>query len=95
MANVINKTTNQFKRSAHTPDFLNGQWLIDPDVSDLEKRNVPERYWKVKGNSIVEMTTPEKAVVDAASVDPNYALAITKLKKGIGLTDAELRALGL
>jgi len=95
MANVINKQTNQFKPSAHTPDFPSAQWLIDPDVSDLEKRKVPEHYWKVSGNQVVEMTKAEKAVVDAASVDPNYTLAITKLKKGIGLTDAELKALGL
>lgn len=95
MANVINKKTSQFKPSAHTPDFLDGQWLIDPDVSDLEQRKVPERYWKVSGTKVVEMTKAEKAAVDAASIDPDYTTAIDKIKKGIGLTDAELRALGL
>ena len=95
MANVINKTTNQFRRSAHTPDFPTGQWLIDPDVSDLERRKVPERYWKVSGKKVVEMTQAEKAVVDAASIDPNYTTGIDKIKRGIGLTDEELRAVGL
>ena len=46
MASVFNKTTNQYIESANTPDFDPSEWIINPDVSDLQDRNVPEKFWK-------------------------------------------------
>ena len=77
-------------RSVNTPDFDPAVWLINPDVSDLEGRRVPERYWKVVRNDVVEMTQPEKDVVDTPEPDPLRDSATVKLKSVVGLTDAEI-----
>lgn len=80
MANVINKTTFKYLRSVNTPDYPEEDWVINPDVSDLENREVPQIYWKVVENSepdpdnegqfiysytVEEMTAEEKAARDA------------------------------
>jgi len=65
MANVFNKTTGQYKISVHTPDFMDADHIINPDVSALE--NVPRRYWKFDGfDGVTEMTQVEKDAVDNA-----------------------------
>jgi hypothetical protein len=54
--------------SAHTPAWEGrSDALINPDTSHLI--GVPRRYWKVQGDELREMTTPEKADVDQASAD--------------------------
>jgi hypothetical protein len=65
MALIINKTTYQILKSANTPDFSENDWLINPDLSSVTA--VPEKYWKVVDNAVVEMSSEEKAVVDAAA----------------------------
>ena len=65
MASVIHRTTNEYRDSVNTPDFLDPPWLINPDVSALSA--VPRKYWKVVGNTVVEMTTAEKKNVDKVS----------------------------
>ena len=67
MANVIKRTasangTYECQKSVNTPDYPTGTWLINPDVSALSA--VPEKYWKVVGETVVEMSSAEKAVVD-------------------------------
>jgi hypothetical protein len=37
-------------------------WLVNPDVSALA--DVPEKYWKVDGDAVVEMTDEEKIAKD-------------------------------
>ena len=64
MANVINRTTKQYLRSVNTPDFPVEDWIINPDLSALE--SVPQKYWKVVGDTVVEMDQAEKDAVDAA-----------------------------
>lgn len=64
MADVINRATLEIRRSVHTPNFPTADWIVNPDLSALA--GVPVRYWKVVGDTVVEMTTPEKDAVDAA-----------------------------
>lgn len=68
MANVVNRTAVplQILYSVNTPDYDPAEWIINPDLTILE--TVPIKYCKVSGDLIVEMTTEEKAVVDAAEL---------------------------
>jgi hypothetical protein len=66
MANVINRTTYQYLQSVNTPDYNAGVWLINPDLSGVD--GVPQKYWKVVADTVVEMTQPEKDAVDASMV---------------------------
>ena len=62
MADVLNRLTKQFLLSVNTPDYPAIEWIINPDLSQVEA--VPWRYWKIVGDSVVEMTAEEKAIVD-------------------------------
>ena len=63
MANVYDKVNKVYRRSVHTPDFMgNPDMLINPDVTALQ--GVPEKYWKVELDTLLEMTQPEKDAVD-------------------------------
>ncbi len=64
MADVVNRTTVEYLRSVNTPDYPTADWLINPDLSALAA--VEQKYWKVVGETVVEMTQPEKDAVDAA-----------------------------
>jgi hypothetical protein len=64
MATVFNRTTKQLIESANTPLYSSLDWVINPDLSLLT--NIPQKYWKVSGDSVVEMSAQEKAAVDAA-----------------------------
>lgn len=59
--------TPQYLPSAHTPDYEgNPDAIINPNVSAVQ--NVPLKYWKRSGNTILEMTLAEKQSVDAAEL---------------------------
>jgi hypothetical protein len=66
MAAVVNRTTVQYIASANTPDFPLAQWIHNPDLS-LLLGLVAQRYWKVVGDTVVEMTAGEKTAVDDAA----------------------------
>lgn len=73
MANVIHRTTLEFRRSVNEPDFPEPVWKHNPDMSAVD--GVPFIYWKTPtdwapaGAGPVEMTVGEKAVVDAAILE--------------------------
>ena len=62
MADVLNRLTKQLLLSVNTPDYPPADWIINPDLSPVA--GVPWRYWKIVGDSVVEMTDEEKAIVD-------------------------------
>jgi len=64
MAIVINRSTVQVVYSANTPDYPTENWIINPDISSLT--GVPKKYWKISGDSVLEMDQSEKDAVDAA-----------------------------
>jgi hypothetical protein len=70
MANVIHRTTLDFRISVNTPDFPEPTWKHNPDMSAV--LSVPQRYWKappdwnVANAGPVEMTQAEKDAVDTA-----------------------------
>jgi len=67
MSYAINRITNQYIKRAHTPSLNPAVWLINPDLSAV--RNIPAKYWKVSGNSVVEMNNTEKAIIDTANLN--------------------------
>lgn len=67
MANVLNRNTLEFLRSVNTPDYDPEDWIINPDISNVE--NVPHRYWKLEGETPVKMSEAEKQAVDDTIVE--------------------------
>ena len=70
MAVVVHRTTVQVIYSAHAPDYPTGTWIHNPDLSALVA--VPQKYWKVVGDLVQEMTAGEKAVVDGVESGKNF-----------------------
>lgn len=61
MSTAIHRTTYQYYTGV--PSGLpTATWLLDPDLSSVS--SVPQIYWKVDGDSVVEMTASEKALKD-------------------------------
>jgi len=65
MSDVLNRTTLQFKKSVNTPDYPTGDWVVNPDMSPVA--GVAQKYWKLTGDIVSEMTQAEKDAVDDAS----------------------------
>ncbi len=64
MANVLNRTTKEFRTSVNTPDFPVGQWIINPDLSAVVGQ--PTKYWKITGDVVTLQTVGEQALTDDA-----------------------------
>lgn len=64
MSDVVNRTTCEYLKSVNTPDYPVEDWIINPDLSALEE--VPQKYWKIDGDNVLEMTQAEKDAVDEA-----------------------------
>lgn len=68
MANVVIFKPGQVPQllpSVNTPDYSSDpDVLVNPDLSQLSA--VPQLYWKRSGDKVLEMSTAEKAIVDAA-----------------------------
>ncbi len=62
MATVVHRTTVEVRYSVNTPDFDSGTWIINPNLSALS--GILNKYWKVSGNDVLEMTQGEKDTVD-------------------------------
>ena len=58
MADVLNKTTFELRRSVNAPDYSDSDWLKNPDIDALA--GVDKRYWILDGSTVREMTTAEK-----------------------------------
>jgi hypothetical protein len=69
MASAIHRITYLYFPSVNTPDFPVENYIINPDLSAVV--GVEQQYWKVVGDSVVEMSEAEKAVVDAKLYRPS------------------------
>jgi len=88
MSTVINRTTLVIIDSVNTPDYPVEYWIINPDLSALT--GVPKKYWKVVGDTVIEMDQSEKDDVDAA------LLPTAKIAKKISLqNDADTMIISL
>ena len=66
MANVLNRTTKEYRVSANTPDFPVADWIINPDVSAVA--GFATQYWIITGDVVTLMTPAERDAVDAANL---------------------------
>lgn len=69
MAAVIKRTANsygiyEYHSIVHTPNYPTETWLRNPNLSGVD--GVESKYWKVSGETVVEMSQGEKDAVDAA-----------------------------
>ena len=95
MAHVVHRTTVEYRTSVNTPDFDPQDWIINPDLSAL-LGIVPRVYWKVSGDSVLEMSQAEKDARDAAIAAAELAAAKSGAEVSIdGLPGYELRALAM
>lgn len=78
MSSVINRTTLAYKTSVNTPDYSETEWIINPDLSGVSE--VPQKYWKIVGDDVVEMDQAEKDAVDAAIAE-QARLAVESMLK--------------
>jgi len=81
MATVLNRKTLELRRSVNTPDFPPDKWIINPDLSAVEK--VPRKYWRIDGERVVEMSENQKAAVDAAELDTLKAAKLEELQNEV------------
>lgn len=77
MSTVLKRSTLEIFESVNTPDYSEVDYLINPDLSALTY--VPKYYWKLSGETVLEMSAEEKTAVDASR------LAIVKATKQIQL----------
>lgn len=59
MANVLHKRTLTYLTSVNTIEYMNGEWIINPQLPNCDKK-----YWKIVGDEVVEMTPEEKSQKD-------------------------------
>jgi hypothetical protein len=64
MADVVHRTTVEYRKSVDTVGYDPAVWIHNPNLSALVA--VPQKYWKVSGDSVLEMTAGEKTTVDQA-----------------------------
>jgi len=78
MAIVLHRESLELRRSVNTPDFPRTEWIINPDLSAVEK--VPRKYWRIDAERVVEMSSAEKAAVDQAELDTLKAAKLEELR---------------
>ena len=66
MADVLNRTTLQYPQSVNTPNYPESDWIINPDLSQVE--GYESKYWVLNGDSILLMTQAERDAVDASEL---------------------------
>lgn len=64
MATVLNRVTRELIESANTPDYPVDDWIINPDLSEVEEFD--RKYWKVDQNRVVLASELERAAIDEA-----------------------------
>ena len=64
MANVLNRTSKQYRASVNTPDFPVQDWIINPDISAVV--GFDRKYWIITGDSVTLMDQTARDALDAA-----------------------------
>jgi hypothetical protein len=72
MADVINKTTGEYRKSVHTPDYPEKDWLINPDLKQVS--GLDPSLWVVVGDAVLPMPE-EQRVAKAQAAEEAAKLA--------------------
>ena len=89
MADVVNRTTNQYLQSVNTGDFPSQDWIINPDLSAVEGQ--PTKYWVITGDVITLADQATRDAIDAAELDASRDETADHMNN----PEALVRALGL
>lgn len=73
MANVLNRTTKKYLKSVNTPDYLESEWIINPELPDCDPSE-----WVIEGDLVRETTQDEK---DTKIAEDKAAQQIKENKK--------------
>jgi hypothetical protein len=65
MANVLNRTTREFKNSVNEPDYPLVDWIHDPDMTAIS--GFSYIHWIITGDVVTLMDQAARDVVDAAT----------------------------
>jgi hypothetical protein len=87
VTSAINRQTGQFVANVRSPGLNSRDWIINPDLTAVV--DVPEKYWRIDGDRIVEMDAREREVIDAREL----TAAKAKLTESMTRTDIALLAL--
>ena len=92
MANVLNRTTLNYRASVNTPGYPVSDWVINPDMSPVD--GVDRKYWVLIGDTLSVMTTAQKdAAISTWQAEKKAELLAAVNAKGSEhyLTDTEMR----
>lgn len=67
MSVVLNRVTKQLIRSANTPDYPPGQWIINPDLSAVD--GFDSRYWLITGNIVSLLNQAARDAIDLTNAE--------------------------
>lgn len=67
MADVVNRTTKEYRQSVNTPEFPTATWIHNPDLSAVT--GFASKYWIITGDAITLMDVAARAVVDAVELE--------------------------
>ena len=81
MANVLHKTTLQYLRSVNTPLYMDGNWIINPNLNAVQ--GLAAKYWKIVGEDVQAMDQGEKDAVDSDLLAPYKVTKKATLKTTI------------
>ena len=62
MASVLHKLTKQYIPSVNTPDYMDGNWIINPDMTLVSGQ--PQKYWIIENSSLRVASDEEKLLID-------------------------------
>lgn len=80
MADVLNRTTKEYRTSVNTPDFPVIDWIHNPDLSAVT--GFDAKYWTITGDAVSLMTLAERDAVDANEAAANLAAIRAAAKAG-------------
>lgn len=66
MADVLNRSTKELRRSQHAPAYDPAEWIINPDLSAVN--GVPQSRWIIDGDTVRPPDAGETAAFDAADL---------------------------
>lgn len=79
MANVLHRTTKEFRASVNTPDYPPAQWIHEPNLTAVA--DFASKYWLIVGDVVTLMTAPQRAFVDAAEVEARRDAAVAQMDR--------------
>lgn len=71
MANVLNRSTKEYRKFVNTPDYSPALWIINPDISAVEGWDT--KYWVITGDDVTLMDQAARDAVDAGEASAQLA----------------------